>query len=411
MVEHDKKIMHRLSEHLDAVKEKHPEWVGIFLQGSQNYKLDYEGSDVDSKLIVLPSFEDFVLNRKPQSYTHIMENDEHVDVKDIRLMFDCFRKQNINFVEILFTKYRILNPKYESLFYPVLNARELIGRYNDFASLNCMVGTAMEKQKALCHPYPATMDKIERFGYDPKQLHHILRLEEFMTRWLDGEPYEDCLLSKKTDCYLMATPFSECVERSKCRERVVPYEVLERMYKSIWIPQYYEGWDRIEIVYQDGFKTLDTKELFWGENGLAWINQDNPHHNLTVGAHCIATYANIHGGSPELYEAAMLHDIGKPFTKAFKNSKGDDTDIAHYYEHHHVSAYDSLFYISPALDVLYVAGLIQWHMRPFELERVPKSQKALEKFKRLIGEKMYNDVMVLHEADIKAKGTDAEDAA
>ena len=113
---HDEKIMRRLSEHLDAVKEKHPEWVGIFLQGSQNYKLDYEGSDVDSKLIVLPSFEDFVLNRKPYSYTHIMENDEHVDVKDIRLMFDCFRKQNINFVEILFTKYRILNPKYASLF-------------------------------------------------------------------------------------------------------------------------------------------------------------------------------------------------------------------------------------------------------------------------------------------------------
>lgn len=113
---HDEKTMRRLSEHLDAVKEKHPEWVGIFLQGSQNYKLDYEGSDVDSKLIVLPSFEDFVLNRKPYSYTHIMENDEHVDVKDIRLMFDCFRKQNINFVEILFTKYRILNPKYASLF-------------------------------------------------------------------------------------------------------------------------------------------------------------------------------------------------------------------------------------------------------------------------------------------------------
>lgn len=42
-------------------------------------------------------------------------------------------------------------------------------------------------------------------------------------------------------CYLMATPFSECVERSKYRDRVVPYEVLERMYKSIWIPQYYEA--------------------------------------------------------------------------------------------------------------------------------------------------------------------------
>jgi len=194
--------MARLREHLDAVKDKHPEYVGIFLQGSQNYKLDYEGSDVDSKLIVLPTFEDFVLNRKPHSYTHIMENDEHVDVKDIRLMYDCFRKQNINFVEILFTKYRILNPKYEALFKPVLDARERIGHYNDFAALNCMVGMALEKQKALCHPYPATMDKIKKFGYDPKQLHHILRLEEFMDRWMDGVPYEDCLISKRADWLL-----------------------------------------------------------------------------------------------------------------------------------------------------------------------------------------------------------------
>ena len=111
-------------------------------------------------------------------------------------------------------------------------------------------------------------------------------------------------------CEFMATPFADCVERSKHRDRVVPYEVLERMYKSIWIPQYYEGWDKIHVIYPDGFKTLDVKELFWGENGLAWLDQDNPHHDLTVGAHCIATYANIHNGSPELYEAAMLHDIG-----------------------------------------------------------------------------------------------------
>lgn len=191
--------MQRLQEHLDAVKEKHPQWVGIFLQGSQNYNLDYEGSDVDSKLIVLPAFEEFVLNKKPTSYTHIMENEEHVDVKDIRLMFDCFRKQNINFVEILFTKYRILNPKYRALYQPVLDAAELIGRYNDFASLNCMCGTAMEKRKALCHPYPATVDKIKRFGYDPKQLHHILRLDEFMRRWLNGVPYAECLISQERE--------------------------------------------------------------------------------------------------------------------------------------------------------------------------------------------------------------------
>jgi len=67
------KIMKRLSEHLEAVRDKHPEWVGIFLQGSQNYNLDYEGSDIDSKLIVLPSFEDFVLNKRP--YANILAFD------------------------------------------------------------------------------------------------------------------------------------------------------------------------------------------------------------------------------------------------------------------------------------------------------------------------------------------------
>lgn len=139
------------------------------------------------------------MNKKPTSYTHLMENEEHVDVKDIRLMFDCFRKQNINFVEILFTKYRILNPQYQSLYQPVLDAAELIGRYNDFASLNCMCGTALEKRKALCHPYPSTATKIEKFGYDPKQLHHILRLNEFMRRWLNGVPYADCLISQERE--------------------------------------------------------------------------------------------------------------------------------------------------------------------------------------------------------------------
>lgn len=200
-LDRDQKIMRRLAEHLDSVKDKHPEWVGIFLQGSQNYNLDYEGSDIDSKLIVLPSFEDFVLNRKPYSYTHIMENDEHVDVKDIRLMFECFRKQNINFVEILFTKYRIMNPKYEALFKPVLEARELVGRYNNYAAMNCMVGAAMEKRKALCHPYPATLEKIEKYGYDPKQLHRILRFDEFNERWLAGVLYEHCLISEQRDYF------------------------------------------------------------------------------------------------------------------------------------------------------------------------------------------------------------------
>lgn len=178
------KIMARMREHLVPVLEHcRGGWVGLFLQGSQNYNLDYEGSDIDTKAIMLPSFSDFVLNAKPLSTTHIMENNEHVDFKDIRLMFDCIKKQNVNFVEILFTPYSIINPEYADLFQPVLDAREEIARYNNYAGMNCIMGMALEKQKAMEHPYPATMDKIEASGYDPKQLHHALRLREFMTRY------------------------------------------------------------------------------------------------------------------------------------------------------------------------------------------------------------------------------------
>lgn len=135
------KIMARMREHLVPVLEHcRGGWVGLFLQGSQNYNLDYEGSDIDTKAIMLPSFSDFVLNAKPLSTTHIMENNEHVDFKDIRLMFDCIKKQNVNFVEILFTPYSIINPEYADLFQPVLDAREEIARYNNYAGMNCIMG-------------------------------------------------------------------------------------------------------------------------------------------------------------------------------------------------------------------------------------------------------------------------------
>jgi len=159
----------------------------------------YENSDVDSKAILLPKFNDFVLNKSPISTTLILDNNEHIDLKDIRLMFGCFKKQNINFVEILFTKYKVLNPKYKEMFEELEQNREAIARYNNYAAVNCIAGTSMEKYKALEHPYPSLLDKIEKYGYDPKQLHHIIRLREFIERYINGEPYADCLISRHKD--------------------------------------------------------------------------------------------------------------------------------------------------------------------------------------------------------------------
>ena len=87
MTQREKLIFQRLQEHYDESLQYFPEEqiVGVFLQGSQNYGLDYEGSDVDTKLIVVPSFKDVCLNKKPVSTTHVRANDEHTDWKDVRL--------------------------------------------------------------------------------------------------------------------------------------------------------------------------------------------------------------------------------------------------------------------------------------------------------------------------------------
>jgi predicted nucleotidyltransferase len=197
------KITHRLKDNYEKVQDMGYEVVGVFLQGSQNYELDYEDSDIDCKAIVLPSFENIILNTKPVSTTIVLENNEHIDLKDIRLMFDCFKKQNINFVEILFTKYKLINPKYESIIQPLFYNNEMIARYNNYDAVKCMSGMSMEKYKALEHPYPATKDKIEKYGYDPKQLHHIIRINEFIKRYINGTPYRHCLISLQKD-YLIA---------------------------------------------------------------------------------------------------------------------------------------------------------------------------------------------------------------
>ena len=185
MTEKDKAIEARLKEDFNYVTYLGYNVLGVFLQGSQNYQLDYEDSDIDTKAILIPAFEDFVLNRKPVSTTLIKEDNSHIDIKDIRLMHDCFRKQNINFIEILFTKYKVLNPEYVSIYQPMFNNNERIAHYNNYAAVNCIAGMVYEKHKAMEHPYPTLADKIERYGYDNKQLHHIVRCEEFLKRYIN----------------------------------------------------------------------------------------------------------------------------------------------------------------------------------------------------------------------------------
>lgn len=197
------KVMKRLKEHYDYLIEKGHEVVFIAHQGSYNYGLDYEKSDIDSKAIILPSFEDFVQGKSPFSYTYVLDNEEHIDTKDIRKMCEMWLKENISYIELLYSDFIIINPEYEDLMNEVIKHRDDIVNINPDQFLKCIAGMSKEKVKALCHPYPGLIDKIEKYGFDGKQLSHCVRLNEFLYRYtICKTPIKDCYISLMPDALI-----------------------------------------------------------------------------------------------------------------------------------------------------------------------------------------------------------------
>lgn len=194
--DHRATISARVKEHYDYLVAAGYDVVFTALQGSQNYGLDEYSddycSDVDTKSIILPSLDDFIKAKQPISAVEILDNEEHAEVKDIRVMFEMFKKENISYIELLYSDYIVFNPKYEALIKPIFERRDEIATADTVQFLKCIAGMAYEKDKALCHPYPGIIDKIEKYGYDGKQLSHCFRLLLFMLDFAHGRPVSAC---------------------------------------------------------------------------------------------------------------------------------------------------------------------------------------------------------------------------
>ena len=100
--------------------------------------------------------------------------------------------------------------------------------------------------------------------------------------------------------------------------------------------------------------------------------------------------------------AGMLHDCGKPLTQTNLNKKGEEDSEMHYYGHDHAGGWECIKYTSEVnteRDIVNIAGLVTWHMRPFAWE---KNKKLEEKEEKLFKKDFYNSIKILHEADVKA---------
>jgi predicted kinase len=225
-------------------------------------------------------------------------------------------------------------------------------------------------------------------------------------------------------CFVVYCDIGECLQRNKLRDRHVPEDVIFKMLKSFEIPVDGEGWNKIEIKYStDPFVHYSNAVNFF----CGGLKHDNPHHLLDIDQHMYAAeyyLSNIYkppfNNTPYLpihvKYATLFHDIGKSICKTYKNKKGEESEIAHYYNHANAGAYLSLginfnnFQDETELGPInkftesnkyYMAVLINFHMRP--LEAWKESKKAYDKDCKLLGDNMIYYLKVINECDTKCE--------
>jgi len=159
-------IFKELSNRKRILEEKGYNVIYIGLYGSQNYNVADKLSDIDCKAIVLPSLHDIIF-RKVTSKTIECENGT-IDVKDLITFYSVIKKGNFSYIEAMDTEYSIGDKYIKELFKQIRPNKKSI------------LGAMYEKRKALTHEYSSKTEEFEKWGFDPKQYHHIIRLRDLL---------------------------------------------------------------------------------------------------------------------------------------------------------------------------------------------------------------------------------------
>lgn len=209
-----------------------------------------------------------------------------------------------------------------------------------------------------------------------------------------------CIKSLKMDdivlfrCEVFIAPVSVLKERNSHRTGAdcVPDEVIDRMVKNFQFPQYFEGWDFININDNSVGETIHFREM-------RGFDQHSKYHSLDLYDHSrvVAEKARKLALPAVVADAAWYHDIGKIFCR----TEGQD-GWSHYYGHENISAYifaldyiDAEYYTKS--DFLTMIFLINYHMRPYNW-----TQKSYEKDEELFGEEYTHMLKLFHKCDMVA---------
>lgn len=136
------------------------------LYGSQNYNLSDENSDIDVKALVLPSARQLLTGAKVSKVYDVEYG--QVEIKDVMEYARIAAKGNPAFLEIFHTEYWVGDEDLRELMQTIsVNKRAAMGMMH-------------QKYEAIVKGLPKTNEYVLQGLYDPKQYHHIVRLEDFL---------------------------------------------------------------------------------------------------------------------------------------------------------------------------------------------------------------------------------------
>lgn len=190
-------VLNQLQEHLKEYQSNFKQdWIGIFLFGSQNYGLDDEYSDVDSRILV-----NYHSSLFYKTMDFMRPNGEHVELIDSKDFFLNLRRMDIQALEILFTEYKIINPKYKKLWEQLECHKEIFAHLNEALWVVQMRGQLMlNKERFILQE---TADPLAtKIGYAPKGAYHMARQVESIEKYCEGLSYSEVLHTEQRELLL-----------------------------------------------------------------------------------------------------------------------------------------------------------------------------------------------------------------
>ena len=202
-------VLMKVFEHAEAVDSYCAEhgmiriFTGLF--GSQNYGLDTDKSDVDTKSIVVPSVSDWLWSTEGDAnYVLEMPDGSHAEMKPVVGMFKQFIKGNVNFIELLYTPYVEIAEGWEWFYEELIAQADNICRHNMYRQARAWMGfvdqmavrTLRSSRNAKVDPetHTDTMGYNYELHYNPKAFMNFLRLKETFTRYFHfNRPFDEAI--------------------------------------------------------------------------------------------------------------------------------------------------------------------------------------------------------------------------